>query len=339
VTAPLQHGVSVVPAAPVRAHLPEPEDPTVAATGVLAVAATEPRAVSPALDTRPRSGVLAAGTVLAERYVLAERIGNGGMAEVYAAHDDVLDREVAVKVFHPTVAGPAAAERHRAEFRLLARLNHPGLVTVFDAGTTVLDDEAQQDYLVMELVTGPSLAARVAAGPLPPEEVALIGSQVAEALAYIHDEGVVHRDVKPANILLPGTERLGVSEAWARLADFGIARSGGEEEPGTPGELLGTPSYLSPEQVAGEPLTAASDVYALGLVVVECLAGRRAFPGDPVEAALARRHSPAPVPDHVGPLWAELLALMTARDPADRPDATEVVAELRALREAEAAAR
>lgn len=308
-------------------------DATLASVDALPAQAV-PVPISPALDARPRPAPLAAGTVLAGRYVLGDRIGRGGMADVHAAQDAVLGRQVAVKVFHPSAAGPAAAEHHRAEVRLVAGMSHPGLVTVFDAGTTALADEAQQDFLVMELVPGPTLAARLREGALPSGTAARVGSQVAEALAYVHGLGVVHRDVKPANILLPDVDHVGATETWARLADFGIARSGGEQDPGTPGEMLGTPSYLSPEQVAGDPLTSASDVYALGLVLVECLAGERPFPGDPVTAALARRHEAAPVPGHVGPRWAELFAAMTARDPADRPDAAEVVADLRALRNA-----
>ena len=122
----------------------------------------DPGATAPALDARPRDRALRRGTVLGGRYVLAERLGRGGMAEVYAARDEVLGRDVAVKVFHPSAAGRAADERHRAEMRLLARLSHPGLVTIFDAGSTELPDAEQQDFLVMELVRGPSLAVRVA---------------------------------------------------------------------------------------------------------------------------------------------------------------------------------
>lgn len=327
---PLVLPAPVAPVVPADVAGAWPDDATLASDEAVPVACAVP--LSPALDARPRPAPLAAGTVLAGRYVLGERLGRGGMADVHPARDVVLDREVAVKVFHPSAAGPAATAHHRAETRLLARLSHPGLVTVFDAGTTALADEAEQDFLVMELVHGPTLAARIAQGPLPPGTAARVGAQVAEALAYVHDQRVVHRDVKPANILLPHVDRVAATETWARLADFGIARSGGEEDPGTPGEMLGTPSYLSPEQVAGDPLTAASDVYALGLVLVECLAGERPFPGDPVTAALARRHEAAPVPDHVGPHWAELFAAMTARDPADRPDAAEVAADLRAIR-------
>ena len=255
-------------------------------------------------------------STLDDRYDVNDLIGRGGMADVYRATDRLLGRQVAVKVLRETTEGPHR-ERFVEEARMLASLNHPGLITLLDAGF-----EADHPYLVMELVDGPTLAAAIGGAPMAPERVGHIGHQLAVVLDYAHDAGVVHRDVKPSNVLLCTGDR-------ALLADFGIARLIGATEHHTrTGEALGSPAYLAPEQVAGEPLTAAADVFSLGLVLLEALTGIRAYVGSPIEAALSRLSTAPVIPDTLDPAWRSLITRMTSRDPADRPSAAQVAAEL-----------
>ena len=265
------------------------------------------------------------GTVLGGRYRLEGIAGRGGMAEVWKAHDTVLDRVVAVKWFTPGAGDVAAPARQQAEMKLLAGFNHPGLVTVYDAGVqqTPMGD---RPYVVMEFVDGPTLAARLARGPMPVPAVTAIGSTVAGALAYVHGRGVVHRDIKPGNILLEGGDDAGPTTV--KLADFGIARLVDDARVTKTGMTVGTASYLSPEQVRGEEITPKSDVYSLALVLLEAFTGKVEFPGSPVEAAVARLNRDPVIPGSIGPTWGPLLATMTARDPALRPSAGEVADQL-----------
>jgi serine/threonine protein kinase len=248
------------------------------------------------------------------------------MAEVFRAHDELLGRDVAIKVFgsHIDAHGP---DRVRAEMRTLASLNHPALVTVHDAGTDSPEGGPERAYLVMQLVDGPNLAQSLAAGPRTPTEVAALGAAVAEALAYVHQRDVVHRDIKPANILLDRAGR-------PYLADFGIAQSLGQQALTATGVTLGTAPYLSPEQVTGQPVGPASDVYALGLVLLEALTGHREYPGSSAETALARLSRPPSIPPRLPEPWIPLLTAMTRTGPAERPSAAAVAAALGSSEEA-----
>ncbi|MBW3639223.1 MAG: serine/threonine protein kinase [Actinobacteria bacterium] len=244
--------------------------------------------------------------VVADRYRLVSLLGRGGTAEVWRAEDDALGRSVALKLV--TVPTDDSAARAGEEARLLARLSHPGLVPVYDAGT----DERGRPWVVMELVEGETLADTVRRGRVPSQRVAVIGRSVAEALGYVHAQGLVHRDVKPANVLIGHDGRV-------RLTDFGIARLVDSARVTSTGMMVGTASYLAPEQVAGETVGPPADVYALGLMLLECLTGAREYAGSTVEVALARLHRQPSIPTTLEAGWPGLLAAMTARDPADRP--------------------
>jgi serine/threonine protein kinase len=259
-------------------------------------------------------------SLLGDRYVLEGLIGRGGMADVYRAHDQVLRRSVAVKLLRSLAVTEAERARFTVEARTLARLDHPGLVTILDAATT--DD---QPYLVMELIHGRSLAEYCSGAALEPARVAAIGEQLADALGHAHAAGVVHRDLKPGNVLIGADDR-------ATLTDFGIARLMSETtRHTTTGATVGTAAYLAPEQVCGEAITPASDVYSLGLVLLEALTGERAYRGLPIEAALARLTTPPTIPDTVPSHWHTLLRAMTALVPVERPSTEEVAASLRDL--------
>jgi serine/threonine protein kinase len=253
------------------------------------------------------------------RYRLGNTLGSGGVADVYRAVDERLQRQVAIKWFR----GDAAAQLSRSdeEMRTLARLNHPSLVTVFDAGT---DPETSRPYLVMELIDGQPLSEHLAGGPLGADRTAQIGAAVADGLAYVHGQGLLHRDVKPANILLSADGRV-------HLADFGIARLIDSARVTAAGDVVGTPAYFAPEQVAGEAVGPPADVYALGLVLLECLTGQREYQGMPLEAAMARLSRQPVMPPSLSPGWRDLLMGMTARQPVSRLSAAQAAESLRRI--------
>jgi serine/threonine protein kinase len=272
------------------------------------------------MTDQPTAAMPAGGPerVIGDRYRLEALLGRGGSAEVWRATDEALQRAVALKLV--TVSGGEDAHRVGDEARLLAKLSHPGLVPVYDAGT----EEAGRPWVVMELVDGETLADTIRRGVLPSERTAEIGARLADALTYVHGQGLVHRDVKPANVLLG-------SDGRVRLTDFGIARLVDAAKVTATGLTVGTAAYLSPEQVTSEPVGPPADIYALGLVLLECLTGKREYPGTAVEGALARLSRQPEIPPTLGHGWSGLLAAMTDRDPARRPTADRVATDLHAL--------
>jgi serine/threonine-protein kinase len=253
--------------------------------------------------------------LLADRYELREVVGAGGVARVHRAVDRHLERDVAIKVLddqQARSADPSGRDRFLREARSAARLQHPHLVTVFDAG-----EDAGELFLVMEFVNGQSLAAIISErAPLPIDEAVSIAVQILDGLSAVHADGVIHRDVKPSNVLVDGAGRV-------RLTDFGIAKRLDEIEENltSAGMVVGTPTYLAPEQAAGERLGIATDIYSVGLVLAEMLTGLRPA-GSALDPRRARRDVPPAVAD----------AVVRATDPDPRRrfgSATEMIDALR----------
>ena len=227
--------------------------------------------------------------MLGGRYQLVSALARGGMATVWVGQDTLLDRRVAVKTLHPELSGDAGLRsRFRHEAVAAARLSSPGIVATYDTGE---DDGV--GYIVMEFVDGPNLRRVLdERGPLPIADTARIGREVATALDHAHRQGVIHRDVKPANVLVP-------PGGPVKVTDFGIAKAGGGELTRT-GTVVGTARYLAPEQLRGEPVDARTDIYALGLVLYEMLTGELPFHGDTEMAISLARLSVAPAPVGIG---------------------------------------
>ncbi|MET8152850.1 serine/threonine-protein kinase [Actinoplanes sp. NPDC049668] len=263
--------------------------------------------------------MISPGVTLGGRYRLDERIAGGGMGDVWRGTDEVLGRTVAVKILLPALLDePGFAERFRGEARTMATINHPGVVDVYDYGS-----DQQLAFLVMEYVEGDALSRTLSrVGRLTPARTMALVAQAADALQAAHANGIVHRDVKPGNLLVRPNGTL-------VLTDFGIARSALVGQLTVAGSVLGTASYISPEQASGAVATAASDVYALGVVAYQCLSGHRPFDGStPIEIAMKHvRDTPRPLPADIPPAVRAIVDRALAKDPGARwPTASAMAA-------------
>ena len=270
------------------------------------------------------------GLILDDRYQLAEPIAAGGVGQVWRASDLLLDREVAVKLLRPEYADHLdTLERFRAEAKHAGSLTHPCVARVYDYGNA---GPVSPPYLVMEYVNGPSLADMLAVDPVHPVLALDVAAQTAAGLDAAHSIGLVHRDVKPGNILIG-------ADGLVKITDFGIAHAAGSAPITGPGLVMGTTQYMAPERIAGGQATPASDLYALGILIYECLTGLPPYDGGTAEVMAGHLYLPMPpLPAGVPPELGELITRLTAKDPAARlSDAAEVAVIATRLRDALAA--
>ena len=264
----------------------------------------------------------------ADRFVLERELGSGGMARVYLGRDEVLDRPVAVKVLNPVHGGTEIGDRFEREGRTAARLAHPNIVQVYDAGEALFDGR-EASYIVMEYVPGGDLKALIdGRGRLSASELAGLGDEVCAGLAHAHERGVIHRDIKPHNILLD-------ENGHAKVTDFGIARALDTTQATRTGSFLGTALYSSPEQLQGKKATPKSDVYSLGATLYQAATGAPPFTGATAIEIASQHVSKAPVPPRqlgadVGEGVQALILDCLAKHPDDRPTAGKVRSRLEA---------
>jgi tRNA A-37 threonylcarbamoyl transferase component Bud32 len=257
-------------------------------------------------------------SLLGGRFALVREIGSGGMSTVFLGRDEVLDRPVAIKILNPDLEGSDVSSRFRREGRTAARLSHPNIVQVYDAGEDEFDGH-KVSYIVVEYVPGGDLMDLIdGRGPVPGAMLSRIGAAVADGLAHAHERGIVHRDVKPQNVLLD-------EYGSPKLTDFGVARALDMNQSTSTDSYLGTALYSSPEQLRGEGVTPKSDVYSLGATLYHAAVGEPLFSGDPLQVATQQVAKP-PVPPRargaaVGERLEALILRCLAKDPADRPDA------------------
>ena len=254
------------------------------------------------------------GKVIDGRYVLGESLGSGGMGEVYLAHDGVLERDVALKILRSQYAGDEEfAERFRREARSAASLSHPNIVQIYDRGET----EDGTSYIAMEYVPGGTLKEQIERrAPFGDREAAAVGAQIADALGAAHEQGMIHRDIKPQNVLVTASGDL-------KVTDFGIARAASAMMNTASGAIFGTAAYISPEQALGEPVGPASDLYSLGVILYEMLTGELPFSADNSIAVCMKHVNEPPVPPQLlNPEISEgmsaLVLMLLAKHPGDR---------------------